>query len=98
MLRGGTYRNLQATYGFLGIKPIAKGTYNKYKRHIVDVATKVVTSHFKDSSEIIKYYEIELNRLPSEDNILDIDVSFDGEMRCIHVLYKYTKYTVSCFI
>ena len=56
------------------------------------VATEKVTSHFEDCAQIIfSYYQKELNRLPGEDGILDIDVSFDGEL----YVYKYIMYFIS---
>ena len=81
MLRGDAYRTLETNFGFLDIKPFAKNTYERYKKHIVSVAKEKVTSHFEDCAQIIfSYYQKELNRLPGEDGILDIDVSFDGEL------------------
>ncbi|KAK3891643.1 hypothetical protein Pcinc_004490 [Petrolisthes cinctipes] len=79
MLRGQGYRSLEGIFGFLDIKPIAKGTYERYKLHIISVANEVVTQHLNKSVTVIrKYYEEELHRLPEDDGILNIDVSFDA--------------------
>lgn len=65
----------------------------------MDVTTHKVMKRMEDCVEkVVKYYKEELDRLPDEDGILDIDVTFDGKLHVYRVLFTIILFINLCVL
>lgn len=81
MFEGLSFTSVQRFCALYDMPLVSKRQFLKYKKCIASVARKKTMEHLEQCSRLVtQYYENELSRLPDDDGILDVDVTYDGKL------------------